>query len=338
MKDHKIIVKKIDPEKSSNQYVITQIKAITIKERERMPSFLKTPNLMFVGETNQIAIYAVKVLGSSILTVAPAQSQQLLTSPPQQQQLGNTLTVPAQKSPIALSSSANSSPRLQRRVMSEDHVQDNPVLKVYQSVKEGLTAASAFTEAKFLSSLALNSDDASKPDAGTSDSSGSALKSAAKLSITLGAGGSSAGEPAAGKPAVNGSVAGRPGVSVAVGAQPIKAVDTSNGAGQNAHNAESGGEKAKNNSIINSSLATIMPRVGDKSTPVFLSFSSAFTPRVLQLKRALESRGIPCWMAAEDMVGNVQDAIGEALMVAPAIIICYSKSYRDSVYVFFTNN
>ena len=75
-----------------------------------------------------------------------------------------------------------------------------------------------------------------------------------------------------------------------------------------------------------------VPRVGDKSPPVFLSYQSAFTPRVLQLKRALEARGIPCWMATEDLVGNVQDGIAEALMAAPAIIICYSHSYRESMY------
>ena len=75
------------------------------------------------------------------------------------------------------------------------------------------------------------------------------------------------------------------------------------------------------------------PRVGDKSTPVFISYQSAYTERVLKIKRALEACGIPCWMATENMVGNVQDAIGEALMVAPAIIICLSHSYRNSVYV-----
>ena len=77
---------------------------------------------------------------------------------------------------------------------------------------------------------------------------------------------------------------------------------------------------------------SVIQRVGDKSAPVFLSYQSAFTARVLQLKRALEARGIPCWMATEDLVGNVQDAIGEVLMVTPAIIICYSNSYRDSMY------
>ena len=77
---------------------------------------------------------------------------------------------------------------------------------------------------------------------------------------------------------------------------------------------------------------SVVPRVGDKTTPVFLSYQSAFTARVLQLKRALEARGIPCWMANEDLVGNVQDAIGEVLMVTPAIIICYSHSYRESMY------
>ena len=63
---------------------------------------------------------------------------------------------------------------------------------------------------------------------------------------------------------------------------------------------------------------------------VFISYQSAFTDRVLKIKRAVEARGIPCWMATEDMVGDVQDAIGEALMVAPAILICYSQSYRQS--------
>ena len=72
--------------------------------------------------------------------------------------------------------------------------------------------------------------------------------------------------------------------------------------------------------------------IGNKAHPVFLSYQSVFVARVTQLKRALEARGIPCWMATENMVGNVQDAIGEALMVAPAIIICYSHTYRDSMY------
>ena len=76
----------------------------------------------------------------------------------------------------------------------------------------------------------------------------------------------------------------------------------------------------------------IVPRVGDKATPVFISYQSAFTGSVLKIKHALEARGIPCWMAAENLVGNVQDAIGEALMAAPAIIICYSHSYRESMY------
>ena len=88
------------------------------------------------------------------------------------------------------------------------------------------------------------------------------------------------------------------------------------------------GESAEQNKRKDS----VVPRVGDKTTPVFLSYQSAFTARVLQLKQALESRGIPCWMANRDLVGNVQDAIGEALMAAPAIIICYSHSYRESLY------
>ena len=75
-----------------------------------------------------------------------------------------------------------------------------------------------------------------------------------------------------------------------------------------------------------------VPRVDDKSTLVFLSYQSSFTARVLQLKRELKERGIQCWMANEDLVGNVQDAIGEALMAASAIIICYSHSYRESIY------
>ena len=78
--------------------------------------------------------------------------------------------------------------------------------------------------------------------------------------------------------------------------------------------------------------SSVLPRVGDKTTPVFLSYQSAFKERVLQLKLALEERGIPCWMAYEDLVGNVQDGIAEALMAAPAIIICYSHSYRESMY------
>ena len=73
-------------------------------------------------------------------------------------------------------------------------------------------------------------------------------------------------------------------------------------------------------------------KANDDSFPaqVFISYQSAFTDRVLKIKRAVEARGIACWMATEDMVGDVQDSIGEALMVAPAILICYSQSYRQS--------
>ena len=74
----------------------------------------------------------------------------------------------------------------------------------------------------------------------------------------------------------------------------------------------------------NQNGGSIVPRVGDKATPVFISYQSAFTESVLKIKRAMEERGIPCWMATENLVGNVQDAIGEALMIAPAIIICFS--------------
>ena len=91
--------------------------------------------------------------------------------------------------------------------------------------------------------------------------------------------------------------------------------------------------KSREKSTENETGGVREPRVGDKSTPVFISYQSAYTERVLKIKRALEARDIPCWMATENMVGNVQDAIGEALMVAPAIIICFSHSYRDSVYV-----
>ena len=82
----------------------------------------------------------------------------------------------------------------------------------------------------------------------------------------------------------------------------------------------------------NNTKDSVVLRIVDKTTPVFLSYQNAFTTRVLQLRRALEARSIPCWMATEDLVGNVQDAIGEALMAAPAIIICYSHSYRESMY------
>ena len=71
--------------------------------------------------------------------------------------------------------------------------------------------------------------------------------------------------------------------------------------------------------------------VGNKSAPVFISCHSAYTGRGLKIKHALEAKGIPCWMATENVVGNVQDAIGETLMVAPAIIICFSHTYRMSM-------
>ena len=70
---------------------------------------------------------------------------------------------------------------------------------------------------------------------------------------------------------------------------------------------------------------------------MFLSYSNKFTNRVSQLKQALEASGIPCWMAVNEMLGDVQLAIAKALKAAPAIIICYSRSYRDSKYAFLSN-
>ena len=96
---------------------------------------------------------------------------------------------------------------------------------------------------------------------------------------------------------------------------------------------ESAMAKSGQNRTGKETVGVIEPRVGDKTTPVFISYQSAYTERVLKIKRALEARGIPCWMATDNMVGNVHDSIGEALMVAPAIIICLSNSYRDSMYV-----
>ena len=52
-------------------------------------------------------------------------------------------------------------------------------------------------------------------------------------------------------------------------------------------------------------IGNVVPRVGDEWTPVFISYQSAFTLGVLKIKHAMEARGIPCWMAAKNMVGNV---------------------------------
>lgn len=104
---------------------------------------------------------------------------------------------------------------------------------------------------------------------------------------------------------------------------PVAAANQSSGSAKNRKQQETG-QGAEDSFVA---------RAGDKSTPVFISYQSAYTERVLKLKRELEARGIPCWMATENMVGDVQDAIGNALMVAPAIVICFSHSYRDSMYV-----
>ena len=81
---------------------------------------------------------------------------------------------------------------------------------------------------------------------------------------------------------------------------------------------------------------TIEKQVGSKSNPVYLSYSNTFTNRVSLLKQALEARGIPCWMAGNDMVGDA--AIALAFKAAPAIIICYSRSYHDSKYAYQRNS
>ena len=66
MKNHSLQVKKIRAEESVNDYVVTQIKAFTLKERDRMSSFLKSMNLQLVGEVNQICIYVQKMLARMI--------------------------------------------------------------------------------------------------------------------------------------------------------------------------------------------------------------------------------------------------------------------------------
>ena len=110
--------------------------------------------------------------------------------------------------------------------------------------------------------------------------------------------------------------------------------DSASGVGKVSTTTTPGSAKGKSGEkSTEKETGVIEPRVGDTSTPVFISYQSAYTERVLKIKRALEARNIPCWMATDNMVGNVQDAIGEALMIAPAIIICLSHSYRDSVYV-----
>ena len=74
-KNHSLQVKKIRAEESANNYVVTQIKAFTLKERDRMSSFLKSVNLELVGEVNQICIYVQKMLGSMIPSDQTAQPQ-----------------------------------------------------------------------------------------------------------------------------------------------------------------------------------------------------------------------------------------------------------------------
>ena len=59
----------------------------------------------------------------------------------------------------------------------------------------------------------------------------------------------------------------------------------------------------------------LCPFVGDKATPVFISYQIAFVESSLKIKHVMEARVIPCWMAAVKLVGNVQNAIEEVLRV-----------------------
>ena len=72
--------------------------------------------------------------------------------------------------------------------------------------------------------------------------------------------------------------------------------------------------------------------LGSADAPVFMSYQSGFSDMVLRVKRALEARGIHCWMAQENLAGDVQDGIAAALRAAPAVLICYSQSYTQSSY------
>ena len=98
--------------------------------------------------------------------------------------------------------------------------------------------------------------------------------------------------------------------------------------------ASANGRRQRTISSGKDTIGSSVVSVGNKSAPVFVSCHSAYTGRGLKIKQELEAKGIPCWMATENVVGNVQDAIGEALIVAPAIIICFSHTYRISMYEF----
>ena len=193
---------------------------------------------------------------------------------------------------------------IERSSPADKVVQSNPVKRIMQSVKEMATAANAFTGKG--NDSKTTSSESSVVASSLSDSFALTIKSGENVVLASST------------------------ASISTGSQFV-VTKTSNADSVDGQCVLENEKCGPSENTSGKKTASLVSSVGDPATPVFISFQSTYTARVLQLKRALESRGIPCWMAAENMVGNVQDAIGEALMVAPAIIICYSKSYRDSV-------
>lgn len=66
--------------------------------------------------------------------------------------------------------------------------------------------------------------------------------------------------------------------------------------------------------------------------PVFLSYASANRKRALDVCRAVEGRGIDCWIASRDVAPgeNYQDAIVKALRAAPAMVLIFSRAANSS--------
>lgn len=77
-------------------------------------------------------------------------------------------------------------------------------------------------------------------------------------------------------------------------------------------------------------------RSGETSTEavprVFISYATSDRKRALTITRAIEQRGIPCWISTRDVAPgeNYQEAIVRAIRTAPAMVLVFSSSANDS--------
>ena len=76
-----------------------------------------------------------------------------------------------------------------------------------------------------------------------------------------------------------------------------------------------------------------LPRESERrAAPVFVSYATADRKQAVLVCKALEQRGIDCWIASRDVAPgeNYQESIVRALRGAPAMVLVFSDAANNS--------